>query len=121
MPDSLHEALATYREQFTPSEQRDRPYAMAGIQVVAAETDAEARRLFTSVQQTFVNRRRGRRGTLPPPIDDIETFWTLDEKAELSHKLRYAIVGGPETVRQGLERLVADTRVERGHRHLEHL
>jgi luciferase family oxidoreductase group 1 len=112
MPDSLHEALALYRERFTPSEQQDRPYAMVGIQVVAADTDDEARRLFTSVQQTFVNRRRGRRGPLPTPIDDIDAFWTPDEKAELSHKLRYAIVGGPETVWQGLERLLADTRVD---------
>ena len=112
MPDSLQEALAIYRERFTPSEQQDRSYAMVGIQVVVGETDDEARRLFTSVQQTFVNRRRGRRGPLPPPIDDIETFWTPDEKADLSHKLRYAIVGGPETARQGLERLVADTRVD---------
>src|SRR5215207_418103 len=110
MPDSLHEALALYRERFTPSEQQDRPYAMVGIQVVAGETEDEARRLFTSVQQTFVNRRRGKRGPLPPPIDDIETFWAPDEQAEVSHQLRYAIVGGPEKDRQGLECLLADTR-----------
>src|SRR5262249_54061721 len=82
VPDFVHEALALYREQFTPSEQQDRPYAMVGIPLVAAETDDEARRLFTSAQQTSVNRRRGRRRPLPPPIDDMEAFWTPEEKAD---------------------------------------
>jgi luciferase family oxidoreductase group 1 len=112
VPDFLHEALALYRERFTPSEQQDRPYAMVGIPLVAAETDDEARRLFTSAQQTSVNRRRGRRGPLPPPIDDMEAFWTPEEKADTLHRLRYAIVGGPETVRRGLEQLFAETQVD---------
>ena len=112
-PDALlNDALAIYRERFKPSEQQDRPYAMVGVQLVAAETDAEARRLFTTVQQGFTLLRRGRPGPQQPPIDDIETFWTPAEKAQASHMLRYAIVGSPETVRQGLERLLAETQAD---------
>jgi len=111
-PDELLNALAIYRERFKPSEQLDRPYAMVGVQLVAAETDAEARRLFTTVQQGFVNLRRGRPGPQQPPIDDIETFWSPGEKAQASHMLRYAIVGSPGTVRQGLERLLEETRAD---------
>jgi luciferase family oxidoreductase group 1 len=111
-PDALLDAVAIYRERFKPSEQLDRPYAMVGVQLVAAETDAEARRLFTTVQQGFVNLRRGRPGPQQPPIDDIETYWTPSEKLQASHMLRYAIVGSPETVRGGLERLIAETQAD---------
>ena len=111
-PDELLNALAIYRERFKPSEQLDRPYAMVGVQLVAAETDAEARRLFTTVQQGFVNLRRGRPGPQQPPIDDIETYWTPQEKLQASHMLRYAIVGSPEAVRRGLERLLEETRAD---------
>src|SRR6267142_2463082 len=72
MPGALMPALETYRTLFTPSAQLDRPYAMAGVNVFAAATDDEARRLFTSVQQSITNRLRGAPGRLPPPIDDIE-------------------------------------------------
>lgn len=108
-PDALYDALAIYRERFKPSEQLDHPYAMVGVQLVAAETDAEARRLFTTQQQSFTNLRRGKPGPQPPPIDDIEAYWSPAEKAQASHMLRYAIVGSPETVREGLGRLVAET------------
>src|SRR5215218_10429136 len=70
MPDALMPALDTYRATFQPSERLERPYAMAGVNVFAAETDEEARRLFTSVQQSITNRLRGTPGRLPPPIDD---------------------------------------------------
>jgi luciferase family oxidoreductase group 1 len=111
-PDALHDALSIYRERFKPSEQLGRPYAMVGVQLVAAETDAEARRLFTTVQQSFTNLRRGRPGPQPPPIDDIDAYWTPTEKLQASHMLRYAIVGSPETVRLGLERLIAETQAD---------
>ncbi|MDP8924152.1 MAG: LLM class flavin-dependent oxidoreductase [Chloroflexota bacterium] len=111
-PDALMDALAIYREHFAPSAQLDRPYVMLGVNVVAAETDAEARRLFTSHQQSFANLRRGRPGPLPPPVDDIEQYWTPAEKLQASHALRYAIVGAPETVRLGLERFLAATRAD---------
>src|SRR6478609_1964144 len=74
-PDALIQALAIYRERFKPSAQLATPYAMAGVHVIAAETDAEAKRLFTSMQQSFTNLRRGRPGQLPPPTDDLDAFW----------------------------------------------
>ncbi len=100
-PDALHQALATYRARFEPG-QIERPHAMVGVNVVAADTDAEARRLFTSSQQSFVNMFRGTRGKLLPPLDDIETYWSSMEKAQASAMLRCSIVGGPETVRREL-------------------
>ena len=111
-PDALMDALAVYRDNFAPSAQLDRPYAMVGVNVVAADTDAGARRLFTSHQQSFVNLRRGRPGPQPPPIDDIEQYWTPTEKLQASHMLRYAVVGSPDTVRRGLERVIEETRAD---------
>ena len=111
-PDALLDALKIYRERFQPSAQLDRSYAMAGVHVVAADTDTEARRLFTSVQQSFTNLRRGQPGQLPPPVEDIEQFWSPGEKLQASHLLRYAIVGSPSTVREGIERFAAQTEVD---------
>ena len=101
-PDSLFEALEVYRRQFKPSKQLAHPYAMVGVNVVAAETDDEARRLFTTVQQSFTNLVRGAPGKLQPPIDDIESYWTPAEKYQASHMLKYSIVGGRKKVRREL-------------------
>ena len=111
-PDSLMEALAIYRAQFQPSRQLDRPQAMAGVNIVAAATDAEARRLFTTAQQAFTNLVRGRPGPQQAPVDDIDEYWTPAEKVQASRMLRYAMVGSPSTVREGLQRFVAATRVD---------
>lgn len=111
-PDALFQALRVYRESFRPSAQLDRPYTMAGVNVVAADTDEEARRLFTSVQQQFANLVRGAPGRLPPPIDDIDAWWTPLEKAQASAMLRYAFVGSAQSVRAGLERFVRETGVD---------
>jgi luciferase family oxidoreductase group 1 len=108
-PDALEPALAVYREKFQPSEQLERPYAMVGLNVFAADTDAEARRLFTSAQQSFANMFRGARGKLPAPIDDIESYWTPMEKAQASKMLACSVVGSPDTVRDGVRRLVEET------------
>ena len=108
-PDALMEALAVYRARFQPSAQLDRPYAMPGLNIVAADTDAEARRLFTSIKMAFANIGRGKPSLIRAPIDDIDTFWSPEEQLRASHMLRYAIVGGPDTVRAGLERFVAAT------------
>ncbi|WP_075214852.1 LLM class flavin-dependent oxidoreductase [Mongoliimonas terrestris] len=108
-PEALLQALRVYRSGFRPSDQAERPHAMAGVNVVAAPTDAQARRLFTSAQQSFTNLIRGTRGRLQPPIDDIEAYWTPREKAHASGMLRYAIVGGPETVRRGLQAFLDET------------
>jgi luciferase family oxidoreductase group 1 len=111
-PDALMPALEIYRETFQPSAQLDRPYAMAGLNVVAAETDEEARRLFTSHQQAFANLQRGRPGPYAPPIDDIDQYWSPAEKAGASRMLTYSVVGSPDTAREGVERFAADTGVD---------
>ncbi|MDE1173170.1 MAG: LLM class flavin-dependent oxidoreductase [Parvibaculaceae bacterium] len=108
-PDALMQALAVYRERFEPSEQSQKPYVMLGAQAIVAETDAEAKRLFTSTQQQFANMFRGTRGLLQPPIDDIETYWSAAEKAQASHMLTYAFVGSRETVRRELDQFIART------------
>ena len=109
-PDLLQQAVEIYRARFRPSDQLARPCVMLGLNVFAAETDAAARRLFTSVQQAFVNLRRGEPGPLPPPVDTMEGRWSPAEKATAEHTLRYAIVGSAETVRRGLEQFVAQER-----------
>jgi luciferase family oxidoreductase group 1 len=111
-PDSLMEALELYRHRFKPSEQLDKPHAMAGVNVIAAETDAEARHLFTSIQQSFIQLVRNARGQLPPPIDDIESFWSPMEKAHVMNMLACAIVGSPETVKRGLADFIDRTGVD---------
>ncbi|MCA1614829.1 MAG: LLM class flavin-dependent oxidoreductase [Acidobacteria bacterium] len=108
-PDYLMHALEVYRERFRPSSQLKEPYAMACLNVFAAETDEEARRLFTSVQQAFVNLRRGRPGKLPPPVETLEGVASEPELAGAGHALRYSVVGSPETVRRGLEAFLALT------------
>jgi luciferase family oxidoreductase group 1 len=111
-PDDLLEAGRLYRTTFRPSEANDAPYFMAGLNVVAAETDEEARRLFTTIQQGFAAIRRGRPGPYQPPVDDIEEFWTPAERAQAMHMLRYAVVGSPSTVRAGIQEFVDLTGVD---------
>jgi alkanesulfonate monooxygenase SsuD/methylene tetrahydromethanopterin reductase-like flavin-dependent oxidoreductase (luciferase family) len=85
---------------------------MVGVNVIAADTDAEAQRLFTSAQQGFTNAVRGTRRQLPPPIDDIETYWSPLEKMQASAMLACSFVGSPETVRRGLDRFTEQTRAD---------
>jgi luciferase family oxidoreductase group 1 len=108
-PRALHQALAVYRERFQPSARLDRPYAMVGVNVIAADTDHKARRLFTSVQQQFANRFRGARGQLPPPIDDIEAYWSPAEKEQASAMLACSFVGSGETIACGLKDFIEET------------
>jgi len=107
-PDMLMDALTVYRARFEPG-QIANPHAMVGVNVVAADTDSEARRLFTSAQQSFTNIFRGTRGKLLPPIDDIEAYWSPSEKAQAASMLRCAIVGSRDTVQRGLADFVART------------
>jgi luciferase family oxidoreductase group 1 len=108
-PEALMQALDVYRASFQPSEQLERPYAMVGANVIAADTDAEARRLFTSAQQSFANLLRGTRGQLPPPIDDIEAYWSPAEKAHASRILACSFVGSAQTLQAPLADFVART------------
>jgi luciferase family oxidoreductase group 1 len=111
-PEALLPALEVYRERFRPSEQLAAPYAMVACNVLCAGTDEEARRLFTSPQQSFTNILRGRRGQLPPPVDDIDAWWTPEERAQTSARLARSFVGAPETVRAGLDAFVAETEAD---------
>ena len=111
-PGQLMQALAIYRERFQPSRQLARPYAMAGVNVIAAETDAEARRLFTTVQQHATNIVRGTRTLLQPPVDDMEAVWSPVEKAQVSAMLACSVVGSPQTVRAGLQDFITKTGVD---------
>ncbi len=111
-PDHLIAALEIYRERFKPSEQLDRPYAMVGVNIVAAESDDEARRLATTQQMSFTNIFRGARGLSQPPIDDIESYWTPMEKAQATRMLARSIVGSLGAVRKGMAALVEETRAD---------
>ncbi|MEZ0540509.1 LLM class flavin-dependent oxidoreductase [Fibrella arboris] len=111
-PDALMQALQVYRTQFKPSDTLDKPYVMLGVNMVVADTDEEARRLFTSVQQQFINLRRGTPGMLPPPVDRPDLLNFAAEQAGANHALRYAMVGTPETVRRGLMSFVEQTQAD---------
>jgi luciferase family oxidoreductase group 1 len=111
-PEALLAALQVYRAEFKPSEQLQRPYVMVGVNVIAAEGDDEARRLFTSLQQVVTDVFRGTRRQLPPPIGDIETYWSPVEKNQVSKMLSRSFVGSPETVRHGLESFIEETSAD---------
>jgi len=108
-PDALDQAVAIYRERFQPSQQLARPYVLVGCNVILADTDEEACRLFTSPQQAFTNMFRGTRGKLPRPIDDIETYWTTVEKIQASRMLACSFVGSPATVAPQLQAFIDRT------------
>jgi len=106
-PDAMDEALAVYRREFRASQYLQAPYAVLGLNVVASDSEAEAKRLFTTQQQSFVNLRRGLPGLIPPPIDDIEAFWQPHEKAGVQNALACAVVGDVQQVQEGLAAFVA--------------
>ena len=111
-PGLLLEALEQYRSGFRPSSVLAQPYAMAGINVVAADTDEEARRLFTSVQQGFTNLVRGRPGPLQPPVDSIDDYWSPPERVAVEQMTACSVAGSPETVRNGIAAFVEATKVD---------
>lgn len=111
-PDALLQALQIYRARFQPSERLDRPHAMAVVNVVVADTDREAERLFTSIQQQFANLYRGTPGQLQPPRETMHDYWSPQEQAGVDHTLRYACVGSPATVRSRLADFIAMTGVD---------
>jgi luciferase family oxidoreductase group 1 len=108
-PGDMEQAVALYRARFEPSEQLAQPHVMLALNVFAAETDAEARFLFSSLQQAFVNLRTGRAGPLPPPVEGMDTLLLPEHKAMLAHSLSCAVIGSPETVRRGLQAFIERT------------
>jgi luciferase family oxidoreductase group 1 len=108
-PDQLLPALDIYRRRFKPSKQLAQPYVMAGVNIIAADSDDEARYLATTQQMSFAEIFRGTRGLSRPPIEDIETFWSPMEKAQAAHMLARLIIGSPATVRAGIEAFTAET------------
>jgi len=111
-PQDLLPALELYRREFKPSAQLAHPYAMVAVNVIAADTDAEGRRLLSSLQQQFTNMQRRTRGQLPPPLEDIETYWSPAEKAQACGMLRYAFAGSGDSVRRALQHCVAETAAD---------
>jgi len=120
-PDALLPALQIYRTRFKPSRQLQRPHAMVAANIVAADTDEEARYLFTSLQQAFVRLRRGEPGPLPTPVESIEAVTSEVERAGLRQALECSFVGSVATVEQGvralLARTAADELIVSGHIH----
>jgi luciferase family oxidoreductase group 1 len=111
-PADMEQALALYRAQFRPSERLTAPRVMLGLNVCAADTDEEAKRLFSSHQQSLIARRTGRRGPLPPPVADFESRLDLMGKSILQQSLTCSVVGSPETVKRALEAFIAHTRAD---------
>jgi len=108
-PDLLWQALEIYRQQFKPSAYLEKPYAMVCINVAAADNEHQAHFIFSSMQQQFINLRRGRPGPLPAPVEDIETLWSNGEQYGVEQALRMSVVGNPEQVRAGLQRVIDQT------------
>lgn len=111
-PDLLEQAAELYRSTFRPSPACPRPLLMVGTQVIVADSDAAAQRLFTSTQQRFLGMVRNQRGPLPPPVDDFDALCSPQERHQVDRMLAEAIVGSPRTVRAGLRALVERTRAD---------
>lgn len=111
-PDQMHAALDLYRTGYQPSAEHPAPHAMLGLSVVAADSDAQAQRLATSLQQQFVALHRGRPIQLQPPVDSMDDRWADWERSAVERTLRQAIIGGPETVRRGLDAFIAQTNAD---------
>jgi luciferase family oxidoreductase group 1 len=108
-PAALEDALALYRREFRPSPRLEQPHAMLALNVVVADSDAEAARLFTTQQQAFVNLRRGRTGLVPPPLASaaaLDEFCTAQERAGVDQALACAVIGAPARVRAGVAAFV---------------
>jgi luciferase family oxidoreductase group 1 len=108
-PDYLGVALEIYRREFKPSPTLDQPYVIIGAGVFAADSDQQARRLFTSAQLQFLNLLRGRPSEVPPPVDSMDGLWTEAERAALHHRAKYSAVGSAETVRERLTDILNET------------
>jgi len=110
-PTHLHEALDIYHSQFKPSRYLQKPYSMACVNVIAAESDDEAAFLATSFYQVILGMIRNKRRPLQPPVPTMDGLWTEPEKAAVQHMLQYAFVGSSNTVKEGLQAFVQSTGI----------
>ncbi|KMV72758.1 hypothetical protein WB66_01115 [bacteria symbiont BFo1 of Frankliniella occidentalis] len=111
-PEMLMQALHLYRENFKPSERLAKPYAMVCVNVVAADSERDARFLFTSMQQQFINLRRGKPGPLPAPVENMDNLWSPSEQYGVQQALSMSVVGDKEKVRHGLAALMRETQAD---------
>ncbi|WP_286884946.1 LLM class flavin-dependent oxidoreductase [Aneurinibacillus sp. UBA3580] len=111
-PENTLPALELYRQSFRPSEVLDEPYAMVGVNVIAADSDEKARWLATSLQQQFLNLIRNNPGKLQPPVENIDELCNEFEKAVLHKQLGSSIIGRPETVKEKLQSFLDETRAD---------
>ncbi|MDQ0218798.1 LLM class flavin-dependent oxidoreductase [Peribacillus cavernae] len=105
-------ALRLYRNSFRPSKVLDKPYAMVGVNVIAADSEEKAKRLATSMQQQFLDMIRNTPGQIKPPVDNMDEIWTPYEKASLEQQLGSSIIGGPETVKEKLQAFLDETQAD---------
>ncbi|MDZ4286736.1 MAG: LLM class flavin-dependent oxidoreductase [Prosthecobacter sp.] len=108
-PDYLLPALELYRTHFKPSEALAQPHVMVGVNVFAADTDEEARRLYTSLQQAFLNIIRGTRKNLGPPVESMDGLWSPVEQAQVNRMTRYSLAGSASLVKSQLEKVLEET------------
>lgn len=111
-PENTLPALEIYRRNFRPSETLEKPLAMVAVNIFAADTDLEAEKLATSQHQSFLNLIRGKPGKIQPSVDDMDEIWSPAEKAMVQSRLGGSIIGGPETVRHGIENLIITTAAD---------
>jgi luciferase family oxidoreductase group 1 len=108
-PGMLMQALQVYRASFRPSEYLAQPYAMVGVNIFAADTEADAKRLATSLQQQFIQLRRGTPGPLAPPVDTMDGLWSAMERAGVEQALVYSAIGTPDTIERQLDAIITAT------------
>ncbi|PZE22310.1 LLM class flavin-dependent oxidoreductase [Paenibacillus xerothermodurans] len=111
-PEYLLPALDLYRSSFQPSEVLDKPYAMAAVNIAAADTDEQGRYLATSMEQQFLNLIRGKTGRLKPPVDNMDELWNEHEKYAVYQQLKYTFAGSKDTVKQKLQTFLDDTEAD---------
>lgn len=111
-PDNTLPALELYHHHFQPSDVLDKPYAMVGVNIIAADTDEEAQRLATSMQQQFLNLMRNTPTQLLPPVESMDEIWSEQEKTVLMQQLRTSIIGSPQTVKEKLQKFLNLTQAE---------
>jgi luciferase family oxidoreductase group 1 len=111
-PAYLDKSIEIYRNKFKPSETLKEPYVIAAVNVVAADTDKEANRLFTSIQLRALGMLKGSQMPLQPPVNNIDSVWSIPEKQAVDQRLKYSFVGGPATVKKNLESFLKQTQVD---------